>query len=133
MNPMLSPDPLIEELTELCLTGKDWLSQLEFVGTNLGILRTFFGPVAAGLAEKRQYDVLSDVLIAFTQIQHRQSELRHAVQVYEKQLEGHIVALDRSIGLDMLENNILLAADLQATMSDYLLLRERIINLYKSL
>ncbi len=112
------------ELQELYLTGKQWLADMDFLGTELDFLKK--------LSKRSTNRTISNPLAAkLVFIEKSSAELKRDVLAYLHELEPLITSRQKNIKLNLIEINSCLRQRLVQVLTDFHSARKALFDFFK--
>ncbi|HCN83465.1 MAG TPA: hypothetical protein DIT07_07550 [Sphingobacteriaceae bacterium] len=118
MTTTIENEQLDAELQEYYLSGKHWISDLEFLKEELNFLKKLFERTFPPLIKKDDFERIADILIRAAQIDKAQGELKNAIQDHLHKLEHLINRSDQIFEISLIETHTQLEQKIKKVLQD---------------
>lgn len=125
MTTQIEDKELTAELQELYLEGKEWISDLDFMGTDIDFLKKLY----YGLTDKADYT--ADAAVGISTLEKTQMDLKSRISGYLRTLEPLIINANSTFQFSILETFNILQHDLYETSATYKAVKSQIFALTK--
>ena len=104
------------ELQELYLKSKQWISELDFMESELEFLKKLYGRTFSILVLEDDFEKISEILIKAAKVELNQTELRESINKFMHQLEHLITLPNQRLNLILIQTDTQLEIRLHALL-----------------
>ena len=104
------------ELQELYLKSKQWISELDFLESELEFLKKLYGRTFSILVLEDDFEKISEILIKAAKVEINQMELRESINKFMHQLEHLITLPNQRLNLILIQTDTQLEIRLHALL-----------------
>ena len=104
------------ELQELYLKSKQWISELDFMESELEFLKKLYGRTFSILVLEDDFEKISEILIKAAKVELNQTELRESINKFMLQLEHLITLPNQRLNLILIQTDTQLEIRLHALL-----------------
>ena len=104
------------ELQELYLKSKQWISELDFLESELEFLKKLYGRTFSILVLEDDFEKISEILIKAAKVELNQTELRESINKFMLQLEHLITLPNQRLNLILIQTDTQLEIRLHALL-----------------
>ena len=104
------------ELQELYLKSKQWISELDFLESELEFLKKLYGRTFSILVLEDDFEKISEILIKAAKVELNQTELRESINKFMHQLEHLITLPNQRLNLILIQTDTQLEIRLHALL-----------------
>lgn len=123
---------LNEELQELYLESKQWLSDLEFLDQEFLFLKKLLMAAVSPLVQHDEFERIPDILLSAGKTAKNQEALKHEIIMYLHILEKYIKDSEQTLDTSLIQKHSNLESDLDKLKLAFASVKGLIINLSKS-
>jgi hypothetical protein len=104
------------ELQELYLKSKQWISELDFMESELEFLKKLYGRTFSILVLEDDFEKISEIFIKAAKVEINQMELRESINKFMHQLEHLITLPNQRLNLILIQTDTQLEIRLHALL-----------------
>ncbi len=132
MKPTIAYTELNEELQELYLESKQWLSDLKFLDQEFVFLKKLLVAAVSPLVQHDEFERIPDILVSAMKTAKNQEALKHEIIMYLHILEKYIIDSEHFMEISLIQKHTNLEADLEKLKTSFSSVKALVINLSKS-
>lgn len=126
MTTTIEDNELGAELQELYLKTKHWISDVEFIESELGFLKLLFVRKFPHLFKTADFEDIAESLKKIDRVECALPKLKHQIQVYLDKLESLIIEVKQNMDLSLIEIHTNLEIELTNTLQTFQNLKSNI-------
>lgn len=131
MTTVIEDNELNTELQELYLKSKEWISELEFLESDLDFLKKLFGRTFSPMIKNDDYEEIAKILLKAAKVETTQLELKKQIVDYLHKLESLIVEMKQNFDISIVETHYQLELELKRVIQEYKSVKKIVFELTK--
>jgi len=120
---------LSAELQELYLENKEWLSDILFLEDEMRFFKNLFNQVLSGKVERENLQQLEMISASLNVIVERRKHLKNILECRKSQIEQLLVGNAVKIGIELVEEDAAIIAEIKSLMAAEKLLKDELFTL----